>query len=561
MTLSTYLLDQLATMDQKPNMGPPDWPLQTPHVNAHVPLTAQTPFRPSVNGVGTPQPMSAPDGSQWGAQHGMPPWMMGFMSMMASVSGQGGGGHRPGGFTPWSEAKVATLQARLQRKLGPEYVTQRPGPGGGPKLSYVEGWKVVNLANEVFGFNGWSTSITSLNVNYMDVTGDRCSVGITAIIRVTLQDGCYHEDLGFGSGDNFKGKGMALEKAQKEAVTDGLKRALKTFGNVLGNCLYDREYTKEVSKVKVGPAKFNVEELERRPEFTPQGAGPSRTSAPVNQSRPPPSPPPLLQPQPQAAAPAQQPALPPTPPLRALDAFDSASSYDDFGDGDSFLDQLDESILATRVHGDVSMLTTNHLAAQRSAAPPPVNKAPYQHRQRPEQVRAASPTKPAVASGDIEMNGGPQSVSRPELQRVNSGATSSGGSSERADGAAKAKKVGGFTFPGGNTAASARAAAISSALSASAAPIRAESPRIPSGNVDALADAANARLRAEGMEQVADENGGFGGFASARGLKRSSGEDRSASRSPSKPGYGQPRPALGELSVPEVNGDWKRTRY
>jgi hypothetical protein len=36
--------------------------------------------------------------------------------------------------TSWSEERVAQLQARLARKLGPEYVTQRPGPGGGPKL-------------------------------------------------------------------------------------------------------------------------------------------------------------------------------------------------------------------------------------------------------------------------------------------------------------------------------------------------------------------------------------------------------------------------------------------
>ncbi len=31
-------------------------------------------------------------------------------------------------------------------------------------------------------------------------------------------------------------------KAKKEAVTDGLKRALKSFGNALGNCLNDKDY-------------------------------------------------------------------------------------------------------------------------------------------------------------------------------------------------------------------------------------------------------------------------------------------------------------------------------
>lgn len=36
-------------------------------------------------------------------------------------------------------------------------------------------------------------------------------------------------------------------------MTDGIKRALKHFGNVLGNCLYDRDYTKEVQKIKLPP--------------------------------------------------------------------------------------------------------------------------------------------------------------------------------------------------------------------------------------------------------------------------------------------------------------------
>jgi len=32
------------------------------------------------------------------------------------------------------------------------------------QLAYIEGWRLVNLANEMFGFNGWSHSITHQNV-------------------------------------------------------------------------------------------------------------------------------------------------------------------------------------------------------------------------------------------------------------------------------------------------------------------------------------------------------------------------------------------------------------
>ena len=42
-----------------------------------------------------------------------------------------------------------------------------------------------------------------------------------------LQNGAFHEDLGYGVSEGMKSKGQALEKAKKESVTDGLKRALK----------------------------------------------------------------------------------------------------------------------------------------------------------------------------------------------------------------------------------------------------------------------------------------------------------------------------------------------
>lgn len=34
-------------------------------------------------------------------------------------------------------------------------------------------------------------------------------------------------------------------------MTDAVKRALRNFGNLLGNCLYDKHYTQEITKMKV----------------------------------------------------------------------------------------------------------------------------------------------------------------------------------------------------------------------------------------------------------------------------------------------------------------------
>ena len=118
-------------------------------------------------------------------------------------------------------------------------------------------------------FDGWSSSIVSLTTDFIDYNQDshRYSVGVSALVRVTLsQSGAYHEDVGYGTLENSKSKGAALDKCKKEAITDGLKRALRNFGNVLGNCLYDKSYTQQVVKLKVPQPVFDVSELYRGPE-------------------------------------------------------------------------------------------------------------------------------------------------------------------------------------------------------------------------------------------------------------------------------------------------------
>ena len=61
------------------------------------------------------------------------------------------------------------------------------------------------------------------------------------------------KDVGYGHIENCKGKAAAFEKAKKEGTTDALKRALRNFGNMLGNCVYDKDYVARVTKLKVAP--------------------------------------------------------------------------------------------------------------------------------------------------------------------------------------------------------------------------------------------------------------------------------------------------------------------
>ncbi|TWU79120.1 DNA repair protein rad52 [Metarhizium rileyi] len=169
----------------------------------------------------------------------------------------------------WAAKEIATIASKLDKQLGPEYISSRSGPGGS-RVHYLTAEKVIGLANEVFGFNGWSSSIQNIQVDFADENPQtqRVSIGLSVIVRVTLRDGTYHEDIGYGSIENAKGKAMGFEKAKKEGTTDGLKRALRSFGNVLGNCIYDADYVKQVTKVKAQPVKkFDQDNLHRHSDF------------------------------------------------------------------------------------------------------------------------------------------------------------------------------------------------------------------------------------------------------------------------------------------------------
>ncbi|NXY69793.1 RAD52 protein, partial [Glareola pratincola] len=148
----------------------------------------------------------------------------------------------------YTASEHQAIQHALRQRLGPEYISSRQA-GGGQKVCYIEGHKVISLANEMFGFNGWAHSVTQQNVDFVDLNNGRFYVGVCAFVKVQLKDGSYHEDVGYGVSEGLKSKALSLEKARKEAVTDGLKRALKCFGNALGNCILDKDYLRAVNKL------------------------------------------------------------------------------------------------------------------------------------------------------------------------------------------------------------------------------------------------------------------------------------------------------------------------
>merc|ERR1712137_572727 len=90
-----------------------------------------------------------------------------------------------------------------------------------------------------------SCSVIDISPDFIEEEKGRFAVGVTAVVRITLKDGTFHEDVGYGTAE-MPNRGQAIEKAKKEAVSDARKRVLRLFGDALGNCLYDKTHLKRI---------------------------------------------------------------------------------------------------------------------------------------------------------------------------------------------------------------------------------------------------------------------------------------------------------------------------
>ena len=113
------------------------------------------------------------------------------------------------------------------------------------KLSYLEGFDIIDTANSIFGFGGWAYTISSLEQVSQEVNSNQnVVVCYKAIVKVDVYDIDHstmisRQDVGFGTGV-ARSLADAHENSAKEAVTDALKRSLRSFGNQFGNSLYDK---------------------------------------------------------------------------------------------------------------------------------------------------------------------------------------------------------------------------------------------------------------------------------------------------------------------------------
>jgi len=153
-----------------------------------------------------------------------------------------------------------TVTEQLKAPLDPAAI--KPPPQG-KYGEYVDGLHVIREANRIFGFDGWSYRVTRLERTHYDVIdtakGPQLRTSYLCSVLVTV-DGVTREGLAVGIGSGKpENAGDVIESAVKEAETDALKRALRTFGNTFGLALYDKDKSnREVARPMSTQDKVNA---------------------------------------------------------------------------------------------------------------------------------------------------------------------------------------------------------------------------------------------------------------------------------------------------------------
>ena len=116
----------------------------------------------------------------------------------------------------------------------------------GMSFKYLETYDVINVANTIFNYM-WDYTITRLEevARETNQNGNHV-ITFSAIVKVKIYDSqrnfIEREDTGVGTG-TARTVGDAIDNASKSAVSDSLKRSLRSFGGQFGNNLYSKTHS------------------------------------------------------------------------------------------------------------------------------------------------------------------------------------------------------------------------------------------------------------------------------------------------------------------------------
>ena len=144
----------------------------------------------------------------------------------------------------WDGLPPAVTRA-LAQPLDLGLVSQRKGRAG-MVYHYLEGHTVIDQANRIFGHGGWGYDLVGdMTLRQFETVDSRTgevktSSAYSAPVRVTVAGAPSRTDVGFHAVAEETSDGH--DTALKGAVTDGLKRALRSFGVQFGNDFYGDKF-------------------------------------------------------------------------------------------------------------------------------------------------------------------------------------------------------------------------------------------------------------------------------------------------------------------------------
>ena len=151
----------------------------------------------------------------------------------------------------------------------------------GMSFKYLETYDVINVANTIFNYM-WDYTITKLEEVAREINQNSNHViTYSAIVKVKIYDNqrnfIEREDTGVGTG-TARTIGDAIDNASKSAVSDALKRSLRSMGAQYGNNLYSKSpnqtqqqnYQQQPAQLQQAQQQYQQPQTQQLQNTTPQ---------------------------------------------------------------------------------------------------------------------------------------------------------------------------------------------------------------------------------------------------------------------------------------------------
>ncbi|CCE86660.1 Piso0_005163 [Millerozyma farinosa CBS 7064] len=134
--------------------------------------------------------------------------------------------------TEWARKKIGSLQTRLEKLERRHYMLRNNSSRS--KIPNYSSRLIIQLANEVFGYDGWSSQILSSEIIASGYDESRKKFGLRyrVTIKIILKDGTSSTAVGVGKALSMS-KHFCYNKSKKEAIWSGIKSAIMKFDLVL----------------------------------------------------------------------------------------------------------------------------------------------------------------------------------------------------------------------------------------------------------------------------------------------------------------------------------------